>query len=43
MEASKLTIDIIIVTLANPSNKALSQRVVNFLDAADLKILSEEL
>lgn len=40
MEASQITIDIIILTLANPSNKSLSQKVVNFLDADDLRILS---
>ena len=40
MEAYSLTIDIIVIALANPSNKSLSQKVVNFLDADDLKMLS---
>lgn len=40
MEASKITIDIIILALANPTNKSLAQLVVNFLDADDLKILN---
>lgn len=40
MEAYALTADIIILTLGNPANKTLSQKVINFLDCEDLKTIS---
>lgn len=43
MEASKLTANIIVVALQNPSNKSLCQRVIKFLENDDISRISKEL
>lgn len=43
MEVNELTVDIIILTLTNPSHKQLSQQILQFLTPEDIKSLNDEL
>ena len=43
MEAYELTVDIIVLCLASPAHNSLSQSVIQFLEAEDLRKISEEL
>lgn len=43
MEASELTVGIIMATLSTPANKALSQMVINYLGSEDIEAINAEL
>jgi methylmalonyl-CoA mutase cobalamin-binding subunit len=43
MEAYELTVNIILLCLAAPAHKALSQSVIKYLHPDDIKKISEEL